>query len=223
MIEITLRMAQGAVVALPAEAWTRLLGALASEPAAQGAAYERVRQRLEAFFRYKGARDPARLGDVVFDRVARKLAEGEALELSNPIPYFLSVARFVWLEACRSDAQARKLQQTPPEPPEEEDPRAREARLVALEQCMEALMGGQRRVIERYHEGQGQARQRARAKLAEDLGISENALRIRAHRIRGALEACVRGKLEDESASGARSGPGAAETGGPGLPGAGTR
>ena len=183
--------------ALPTEAWTRLLAALSPDPAGQGAAYERLRVRLAAFFRFKGAAEGPRLVDETFDRVAKKLVEGAELDLSSPVPYFLSVARFVWLEAQRAEAQARKLREAPPDPAPE-DPRAKERALSALEACLEGLMPAQRRLVELYHQGRGQARIRARSRLAEDLGISENALRIRAHRIRATLERCVDGRLADE-------------------------
>ena len=43
-----------------------------------------------------------------------------------------------------------------------------------------------------YHQGEGGQRIRNRRRLAQSLEVPMNALRIRVHRLRSRLEACVR-------------------------------
>jgi hypothetical protein len=50
-----------------------------------------------------------------------------------------------------------------------------------------------------YYQEQGQAKIRGRQALAESLGVGAGALRLRMHRLRADLEACVRRCLEDET------------------------
>ncbi|HEY6923178.1 MAG TPA: hypothetical protein VI653_06915, partial [Steroidobacteraceae bacterium] len=85
-------------------------------------------------------------------------------------------------------------------PPEEEDEDA-EIVLSALQGCLEELGPGAADLILAYYGGEGSARIEKRRRLAEELGLSVNALRNRALRLREALERCARKKLgwRDES------------------------
>ncbi|HWP42680.1 MAG TPA: sigma factor-like helix-turn-helix DNA-binding protein, partial [Blastocatellia bacterium] len=86
----------------------------------------------------------------------------------------------------------------PSEDPEElmEIVRARtdsEARLRCLEECMQKLPPETRRLIISYYEGEEGAKIENRRRLAEQMDLSVNSLRIRLHRLRERLERCVSG------------------------------
>jgi DNA-directed RNA polymerase specialized sigma24 family protein len=57
-----------------------------------------------------------------------------------------------------------------------------------------------RRLVLEYYQNEKRAKIDHRRKLAEQLGIAVNALRIRAHRIRLQLQKCVQACLEQAEA-----------------------
>src|SRR2546423_614650 len=68
----------------------------------------------------------------------------------------------------------------------------KELRHKCLDQCIGKLDPASRDVITKYYIGKERAKIENRRSLAESLGISVNALSIRACRIRDKLEKCVR-------------------------------
>ena len=81
------------------------------------------------------------------------------------------------------------------------DPRAdgeRGATLECLRECLrESLAPDQKSLLLRYHEDK--QRIRSRKGLCDELGIPMNALRIRVHRLRKKVEACIEEKLRSWS------------------------
>jgi hypothetical protein len=69
---------------------------------------------------------------------------------------------------------------------------AAEAMLTCLKRCASRLQPRDRETIVRYHAGSGREKIENRRALAGFLGISVNALSIRACRLREALHECVR-------------------------------
>src|SRR5262249_58621256 len=65
-------------------------------------------------------------------------------------------------------------------------------RLDCLEQCLNQLENKERELILEYYQGEKRTKIERRAHLATSLGLSLNALSIRACRIRNKLEDCVR-------------------------------
>ncbi len=172
------------------KAWARLLERLGPDPERAGLGYEALRQRLVSFFTWRGARDPAECADECLDRLATKLEQGT---LVRDVPRFaLGIARLVLLEHWRrpgagaGPAASGELEQLPaPAPP------AREVLHDCLEGCLARLPGEGRDLILRYYAGQGRARIDLRRGLAEELAVSESALRNRAQRLRDQLERCI--------------------------------
>jgi DNA-directed RNA polymerase specialized sigma24 family protein len=68
----------------------------------------------------------------------------------------------------------------------------REKMLDCLDRCTKTIGAAKRDLILRYYIGQQRAKIQNRQALAQELGISVNALSIRACRIREELGACVR-------------------------------
>src|SRR5204862_1836932 len=75
--------------------------------------------------------------------------------------------------------------------PEVEDFEIREQRFECLEFCLEQLSPTDRETIITYYLEAKRARIDLRQGLTERLGVTNNALRVRAHRIRKNLEKCI--------------------------------
>lgn len=186
-------------LALTAAELEALLRALAPDRAEAGQRYEALRRRLLIVFaaRHSGS-DTAALADEVLDRVARRLNEGIPIETSVEA-YVLGVARNVARE------QARIPRAETPLPahlaavaPEPEDPAH-----DCLERCLAGLQPSPRAWVLRFYTGSGSAKIAERSRLARELGLEPNALRVRMFRLRSTLEACLESCL---SAAGNESG-----------------
>ena len=172
-----------------------LLSRLDPEPAAAAAKYEVLRMKIAHLHRWRGCAESHadELADITLDRVAAKLAAGERVE--NLEAFTAAVARFVSLEHSRKNrvvAVGDDLPETPVEPdldflyePEE--------RLKCLRHCVASqLSEDDKRVVVGYYDTDaGEKTKTARSSLAASLGITVNALKVRACRLRMRLEACI--------------------------------
>jgi RNA polymerase sigma factor (sigma-70 family) len=189
------------------EALHGLLAQFDDDPERAAGEYELIRSELVRLFRYRGCRSPQDLADVTIDRVARKLAEGASVprtELSN---YFYGVARNVLREYLRNpEAVAPPVDESTPDQAENPEESSRlqdaretaDARLRCLEKCLEELPPETRKLVVSYYEGTESAKIKNRQRLAGELEVSINSLRIRVHRIRERLEKCVSGCMNYE-------------------------
>jgi DNA-directed RNA polymerase specialized sigma24 family protein len=75
---------------------------------------------------------------------------------------------------------------------EENEKKFKEKMLDCLEHCTDELDEASREIIIRYYFGEARIKIENRRALAQKLGVSVNALSIRACRIRDRLEICVR-------------------------------
>ncbi|HWN42207.1 MAG TPA: hypothetical protein VNW71_08290 [Thermoanaerobaculia bacterium] len=181
----------------PAE-FDALLAMLNPDREVAGQIYEDIRNRLIRLFDLWGCTHPEALADETFNRVARKAAEGLVLQRNNPIPYIVGVARHIFQEWLRQQQREIKIVESadwpPSAQPEEEEP---DFRLEYIRHCLQTLAEDQKRLLLRYHEDK--QRIRSRKGLCDELGIPMNALRIRVHRLRKKVEACVEEKLRSLS------------------------
>ena len=152
--------------------------------------YEQIRLRLIKFFTCRGCPDADMLADVTIDRVTQKVPEVVPGYVGEPAPYFYAVAQKVFLESLRKRPPAPYV---PPPTAESEEVERNHA---CLERCMEELSPSNRDLILEYYRNDKRAKIDRRRELAEALGIAQNALRIRAHRIRAVLQRCVHGCVE---------------------------
>ena len=74
----------------------------------------------------------------------------------------------------------------------ESDHEAREKMHGCLEKCLDELPNDDRELILEYYRSEGREKIERRSELAGRLGLSKNALILRASRIRTRLEGCVR-------------------------------
>jgi len=162
-----------------------------------GERYLEIRRRLVSYFIRKNCQAADDLADETLTRVARRLEEEGAIA-DAPARYCYIVARFVFLEQLRRIAPlpagdtALHLA-APPEPDG-----TREKRLACLDGCLGNLSAVDRELIVEYYCGEQRAKIEHRRVLAARLGLTANALSIRACRIRGRLEECVKGCCRGE-------------------------
>lgn len=183
-------------------AWDRLLAFLDPDRERAGRLYERTRERLIRLFEWRGCPVPDELTDMTLNRVARKLEQGEQIETADPYAYFCGVARLVFLEYLRRRQRERSALDEllgPPLPQEERG--ERERLLQCLERAVDSLTPRSRRIIMSYYRGEKREKIDNRRRLADELAIPLNALRIRAHRIRAQLESRVALCIEHLSAN----------------------
>lgn len=188
-------MALSSPAGLTQHAFDLLLARLHPERERAGEKYEAVRSRLVKFFDYRGCTAADQAADETINRVARRLEGGETIRSEDASSYFLGVARNVLREYwARPEGGWRALAEVAPVlavPADEPDGRDDE-RWRCLERCLDSLPAGQRELVLEYYEWGRRQRIGSRQDLCRRLGLSLNALRIRAHRIRAALERCVR-------------------------------
>jgi DNA-directed RNA polymerase specialized sigma24 family protein len=165
------------------EAFEALLARLAFEGRPATAEYERLHRRLVLFFDGRGCVDADVCADKTLDRVARKLQQGMVIE--NIRRYAYAVARLVARESARTAARVRiALAQSPPAPPLDA---ADDPDLDRLKQQLAQLAPETRALLVEYYEAGGRSSQASRRHLAERMGISYVALKVRAHRARTQL------------------------------------
>jgi DNA-directed RNA polymerase specialized sigma24 family protein len=112
-------------------AFTKLLSAFDPDPERAGEKYEALRESLVKFLDWRGARAPEDLVDETFNRVARKLEEGEAIQ---DVPsYCHGVARLVFLQSLEHpSSRTVELDAALPIAAPEPKPEARDARRECL-------------------------------------------------------------------------------------------
>ena len=187
------------------EVFHRLLEWLDEGADSDGQRYLEMRQRLVAYFDRKNCLTPDDLADETLNRVARRLEEEGGIESESPAKYCYIVARFVFMESLRGaekksvplddklvQSNSSSFVQSAPEHERE----TKEVMIDSLERCMGELDLVNRDVIVRYYFGEERVKIENRRGLASSLGITLNALAIRACRIRDKLEACVRKRAE---------------------------
>lgn len=156
-----------------------------------GQAYERLRRRLIRFLALYGAAAPEELADEALDRLARRLNEGEAI---RQLPSYLAgIARLLlreeWNRVQRDEKNVRLGLAASTLTGSDDSVHE------ALESCLQGLPAASRELIVSYYSAEGRAGTRERKKLADEIGISVNALRNRALRLRQELEKCVETRL----------------------------
>ena len=166
---------------------------------AEGVVYEALRRRLIQFHRLHVPAEADDLADITLDRLARKIHEGT--EVASVPLYALGIARMVVHEARARAARQRIAEADPTLQPDEDvahEASANEAVMKALAACLDAAGAAARTLILDYYGADGAERIRARQHLAAAHGVSLNALRNRALRLREALENCVRSRTKRE-------------------------
>ena len=155
--------------------------------------YEDIRRRLVRFFTCRGCGvDSESSADDTIERVTRKIQTLADTFEGEPVHYFFGVARNVYREWLDEQIKFTALR-----PPPAGDSSEQKERLdQCLQQCLKNHPEADQSLILDYYTGERQTKIANRRKMAEQLGVAPNALRIRAHRIRTELRYCVERCLE---------------------------
>ncbi|HET9713482.1 MAG TPA: hypothetical protein VFP64_16425 [Pyrinomonadaceae bacterium] len=175
--------------ALSQESFDALLDWLDSDREQAGLKYEQIRRNLIKIFVNRGCAEAEDFADETINRVVSKLDEVKKEFTGDPARYFYGVANKIFLEF-----QRRKPPEPPSSPPE--DSNRVELEYRCLEHCISRLSEEHRELLLHYYHAEGRGKIDQRKLLADKLGIAPNALRIRAFRIRTALQQCVERCLE---------------------------
>jgi len=152
--------------------------------------YLGVRVNLVRFFEWRGCPFPEDHADETFNRVARKIADGEQIE--KPSGYVMGVARFLVLEIIKSVSKQREaLGEYQQSYNEVADAPESESQIDCLQKCLQQLSSDNREFIIQYYQGDKGEKIENRRILGERLGVAINTLRMRAQRLRERLQVCV--------------------------------
>jgi len=176
---------------LTQENFDTLLAAFHADRGEAARRYESLRDRLVFFFNRRQFALAETLADEVFNRIAKRIEEGELIGAVEAYAY--GVARYVAQERVRRDFRDQSaedaylgnimaLKRTPSE----------EALLAAMENCLESRPEEDRELLRKYYAARGQELIEHRRQLAASLNLSQSALRKQVFRLRNQVEACVR-------------------------------
>lgn len=158
-----------------------------------GEKYEAIRLRLLKYFQWCGVVVPDVEVDETLNRVVRKIHEGE--NVYNLSSYIYGVAKWVYAECLKKQTRNQPISDQEYEieapVPEDDDPQVSERR-TCLNNCLQTLPEESRLIIVEYYRHEKREKSKHRKELAATRGMTVNALRISAHRLRLNLEACVR-------------------------------
>jgi DNA-directed RNA polymerase specialized sigma24 family protein len=188
---------------LDTAAFDRLLHWLDGGVDSEGHKYIEMRRRLVAYFDRKNCLAPEDLADETLNRVARRLHEEGIAEAETPARYCYIVARFVFMENIRRVRQEQKLRGelewlAQSVTPDSQHADLHERMLECMRSCIENLGPTKQDLILGYYTGRERQKIANRKRLADELGITTNALSIRTCRIRDELENCVKQCLKAE-------------------------
>jgi DNA-directed RNA polymerase specialized sigma24 family protein len=154
-----------------------------------GDKYEDIRLKLVKYFQWSGSDVPDIDADETINRVTRRIYEGQ--DVYNVNGYIFGVAKLVHAESLKWRNRKLALDEGSftelPSSVEVEAPNYQEC----LERCLGCLSEEDREVITEYYRYKKTDKIDSRKRLAARLGISVNTLRVKMHRQRLNLEACV--------------------------------
>jgi DNA-directed RNA polymerase specialized sigma24 family protein len=183
-------------------AFSRLLLWLDEGIDSNGEKYLEMRRRLVFYFARKNCLSPDELADETLNRVARRLTEEGDITDASPARYCYIVAKFVFLEDCRKPKRvemdlkgAGNLRSPAGSNPGTDG----DGPVHRLRKCLGKLTPENRGLILDYYHGDQKSKIGNRRRLASRLGLSMNALGIRACRIRDRLEDCMKKRSAGKS------------------------
>lgn len=155
-----------------------------------GEKYEYIRLKLLKYFQWCGSEAPDIDADETINRVTRRIYEGQ--EVFNLTGYIYGVAKLVHAESLKRQSRIRALDEDSLIEVSSIDVEVGAAKYQeCLERCLGCLSDADREVITEYYRYKKTAKINCRKRLAARLGISLNTLRVKMHRQRMSLEACV--------------------------------
>ena len=187
---------------LTQEEFDSLLGWLAADRDEAGVLYEKIREGLIRFFRFRGCDDALTLTDETINRVAHKVSEFDSAKNVKTSSYFYGFASNVFFEYSRTNKKrvisldagefesARNFRAAEDAPDTECD---------CLEDCLTKLSREESALVVQYYGKDKSEKFERRRKLAESLNLKMPALHTKVFRLRNTLRECVEKCLEKNS------------------------
>ena len=152
--------------------------------------FAKMRGRLVRVFARRGCPVPEDLADETISRVLNRLPGIAAHYHGDPFRFVHAVARNVHREFVRRPRTV-SIVDLPLEAPSSDEASVREEAHTCLDTCLSELDTGDQRLIREYYQYEENGKIERRKRLATDLGIAINTLRIKAFRVRKRLSLCV--------------------------------
>jgi DNA-directed RNA polymerase specialized sigma24 family protein len=172
------------------EAWNKFLSFLDADPDRVGEKYENIQRRLITFFECRRCLAAERLADVSINRVIRRNFEGEVIK--SLMGYVYGVAKIVYLEYLAEQGKEQAVRdhlQYVGEPAKGDFDL--DGLHVCFDRCLAELPSEDQKFIKQYYEETRRVKIDNRKSMVEQLGISQNALVLRAFHIRKRLKRCI--------------------------------
>jgi RNA polymerase sigma factor (sigma-70 family) len=173
---------------LTSESLQALLTWLDPDTEIAGQKYETIRAGLIRVFASQGFSDAEDLTDITVDRVITRLPDIRETYIGEPAKYFHGVARKIILEVRgRKEIFTDKFPERPLRNINTSD------HYDCLLRCLKKLPPEKREMILDYHlyDYEESVKIEHHKSMAKEQGIPESTLRVRAHRMRAALEKCI--------------------------------
>ena len=187
---------------LTREAFDGLLAVLGPDRDHAAERYLEIRRNLVRLFEWRGCSTPDDYADEAINRCARKIAAGE--QIRDLPTYCIGIARMLLREMTRERArEARPLHEAAePRATSEEPADDGERRVACLKRCLTQISSENRDLILSYYHGDKGDKIKNRKLLMERFAVPPSTLRMRALRVREALqlcsEKCLERNLDDE-------------------------
>lgn len=175
------------------EAWDKFLTLLDADSDRAGEKYRELQRKLITFFECRKCLEAERLADVSINRMTRRYFEGE--EIRNPMGYIYGVAKIVFLEYLAEQRQQQDghdyLLHTEELTSVQDGAESEDDLHACFDGCMVELQAEDRKFIKQYYEELRRKKIDTRKSMAKELGISANAVTLRAFHIRKRLKRCI--------------------------------
>ena len=155
--------------------------------------YEKIRGGLVRYFRYKGCSYCDELADETINRVARKIEQLDLSTGSKKSTICYGFAYNVFREYLR-DNENKNVQienETTIEDKSKKYEVSVEKDFDCLEKCLSKLDIKQKELLTTYFSKEKSEKIILRKKIADELGITPNALHVRVYRIKNIVKKCI--------------------------------
>ena len=168
-----------------------LLSSLSSDRDIAEKKLKDIRRRLVIMLDCRGCYCSEDLAHEAIVRFAHRLPKMDPPFAGDAIPYLYTVACNLYLEYLDKQFQPLPDGFTEIPLPDEDAAKTKEQLHACLDKCLDRMEPKSRDLVLDYYRLEKQNKIDFRKLLAEELGISVNALRIRLHHLRSGLEECI--------------------------------
>jgi RNA polymerase sigma factor (sigma-70 family) len=166
--------------------------------------YRTIHEALIKIFTWRGCRNAEDLAHEVINRVEQKMPDLITTYNGDPARYFYGVAQNVVHEYRREERRFSEFKEdnasTARAPLISDDEQYESGeRQQCLRYCLDQLSERDREIVLEYYQYDQKTKLADRKRLANELGLTMNAMWIRVSRIRSFLAACIRERLNNKS------------------------